>query len=181
MITNEALASAVIEAITADALSRTNVGTSRDWTRAIWDSLKELASSHRLDLYPRDGPYKGEYLLDFVLWESNYGPRVAIESQWQHWNLRPLEALRWAFDKLQGVKGDLKVLVFDWDGLNAHGLPTEVIAELHKSLCKYQMNSTEEHYLLIWFSGAQSEVFEWAPIRTGMHSAKEVRFSPRQK
>lgn len=173
------LASAVVNAITVDARQRAQSGKSRDWTQAIWDALKELAKSLRFDLYPGNKPYKGEYLLDFVLWEPDFGPRVLIESQWQHWKLDNLEAIGWAFDKLQGVKGDLKVLVFEWDGLNDDHLPSEVLAKLRERMCRYQLNSPSEHYLLIWFSGAESEVFEWSPTQTGSH--KEVRFARRAK
>jgi hypothetical protein len=176
----EHLASAVIHAITVDALGKAQSGKSRDWTQAIWDALKDLATKSSLDLYPKDGPYKGEYLLDFVLWEPDFGPRVIVESQWQHWKLEPLKAFGWAFDKLQGVKADLKVLVFDWDGLNAKQLPSEIVAKLHESMCQYRMNSTSEHYLLIWFSGSQSTVFEWKPIREGKHTKEQVVFSPRR-
>lgn len=73
------------------------------------------------------------------------------------------------------------MLVFDWGGLNAENLPLEVIEKLHESMCDYQLNSVEELYLLIWFSGDDSEVFEWNPIRSGKHTAEEVCFSPRRK
>jgi hypothetical protein len=178
----EILASDVVTAIREDALTRARGGKSRAWTRAIWDSLKDLAVKHKLDLYPKDGPYKGEFLLDFVLWEPGYGPRVGIESQWQHWRLEPREALGWAFDKLLGVKGDLKVLVFDWDGLNTDQLPREVENVLRERLSSYQMYSASEHYLFVWFEREQSEVFEWKPTKqTGQYSANEVQFSPRRK
>jgi YD repeat-containing protein len=60
----------------------------------------------------RERPYAGEYLLDFVLWETGYGPRILCESQWQHL-FGQLEAIEWAFDKLRGVKGDIKVLIYE--------------------------------------------------------------------
>jgi hypothetical protein len=177
----EILASDVITAITVDSLAKARGGGNRDWTRAIWESLKKLAGSRGFDLYPMKEPYKGEYLLDFILWEPGYGPRVGIESQWQHWRLKPLDAVGWAFDKLQGVKGDLKVLIFDWDGLNADHLPRDVENMLHDRLCKYQMHSPSEHYFLVWFEKEESEVFEWKPKHTGQHLPNEVKFLPRRK
>ena len=179
METTESLASAVIHAITVDARERALTGGSRDWTQAFWDALAQLAQTTHLDLYPKEGPYKGEYHLDFVLWEPGYGPRVGIESQWLHWRQNDSrKSLGWAFDKLQGVKCDLKILIFDWAGLNPKQLPAEVVDRLHESMFDFQINSASEHYLFIWFEGAKSEVFEWKPAHDGKQSKGEIVFSP---
>ncbi len=181
-MSRESLASALVSAITVDARRRAKIGSSRDWTRAIWDSLKSLADKRALKLYPEEGPYRGEYHLDFTIWEEGYGPLVCIESQWLHWSQKdPLNAFGWAFDKLQGLKCDLKVLVFDWEGLDSQRLPRKLEQRLRVSMCGYQMNSLDEHYLLIWFSGSDSRVFEWKPLRREKHSPKDVTFRPRRK
>ena len=182
MKTTENLVSTLVNAITVDARKRAKIGSSRDWTQAIWDSLKNLAEERNLAIHPTEGPYKGEYHLDFTLWEEGFGPIVGVESQWLHWRQKdPLDSVGWAFDKLQGIKCDLKVFIFDWDGLNARKLPPKIVQRLRDSMCEYQMNSTSEHYVLIWFSGPYSEVFEWRPIRTGKHSPRELTFSPWKK
>jgi hypothetical protein len=182
METTKTLVPELISAITVDARNRTTSGNNGDWTHAIWDSLEAFAKKRKLALYPEKGPYKGEYHLDFTIWQDGYGPLVGIECQWLHWRQKdPLNCFRWAFDKLQGVKCDLKILIFDWKGLNSKRLPREVEKELHTSMCKYQMNLLSEHYLLIWFSWSEFEVFEWKPLRTGKHSPEEVIFSPWNK
>jgi hypothetical protein len=43
MDTTDSFASAVVDAITVDARKRAKIGTSRDWTQAIWAALDELA------------------------------------------------------------------------------------------------------------------------------------------
>ena len=70
-----------------DCLYKTAYQT-KEWTWAVWQFWKRYCQvmsrkgSAMWEMCPRDGVAKGEYLVDFMLFENKYGPRIACESEW---------------------------------------------------------------------------------------------------
>ena len=87
--------------------------SNRDWTKAVYELLKDYGSRRGWIIHPLDKCYAGEYLCDFTVFEKGYGCRIACESQWLTWRSNDQADLEWAFDKLRGVKGDIKIFVFE--------------------------------------------------------------------
>ena len=85
-----------------------------EYTRAIWNYFDQLRSEYEppWKLYPetepKRGKVKGEFLIDFSLFDDHLGCRIACESEWE----LDVGRIGWAFDKLMAVKADLKILVF---------------------------------------------------------------------
>ena len=172
----EVRASEVISAISSEVRlnSPANNGA---WTQAIYDGLKQLALQKQLAIFPAEKPKKGEYLLDFILWKPHFGPVVCVESQWQFWRNDNLEGINWAFDKLRGVKGQLKVLIFEWKRQGTSELPPTINKLLTDCLSDFELHVEGEQYLLMWFCGSTCEAFEWSTLRSGRHRAEEILFS----
>jgi hypothetical protein len=145
------------------------------WTHGVFEAFKEYAKSKGWKLYPENGPYKGEYLLDFVLWEAGYGPRVVCESQWQH-RFRQLEAIDWAFDKLRGVKGDVKVLIYEREpGPDDTQPPSEVREILEGYLMDMALLSPDEAFLFLNITASGQEAHWWKPVNPGKQDKIEFK------
>ena len=163
------------------------------WTWAVWRAFERIRSNPggeiELDhgnalaygrsewaLWPQKGPYKGEYLLDFVLWESGYGPRILCESQWHH-GFSAIGAIDWAFDKLRCVKGDIKVLIYEVSEQPNGSQPPDTVAEIVTGYLKeLALLSNEEAFLLLNFNDHQKWAHWWKPVSSG--SPAEIRFTP---
>lgn len=163
------------------------------WTWAVWRAFERIRANPRgeikLDhvnalasgysewaLWPQKGPYKGEYLLDFVLWESGYGPRILCESQWQH-RFSAYGAIDWAFDKLRCVKGDIKVLIYEVSEQPNGSQPPDTVSKIVTNYLKdLALLSDEEAFLLLNFNSHQKWAHWWKPTSSGRPT--EIRFSP---
>ena len=136
-----------------DILVRANHSKSyADWTQAVYESLKAVANDEEWQIYPQERKCLGEYLCDFMLIQSDYGCRIACESQWQHSSRKYRGDLDWAFDKLRGVKSDIKLFIFEgtrdqWQG----------IADLYLR-DNTQLSTREAFLLLRWEGGARFQV-----------------------
>jgi len=86
--------------------------TNGAWTEAVYQSLTEFKQRKGWKIFPPEKCYLGEYHCDFMLFEDNYGCRLACESQWQTFKSNVCD-LQWAFDKLRGVKSDVKLFIFE--------------------------------------------------------------------
>jgi hypothetical protein len=145
-------------------------------TYAIWLTFKHLAdeksrSGPKWTLYPEDGPYSGEYLVDWALFENDYGLRIACESQWGT-NLKELE---WAFDKLRGVKSDVKVLIYERKR-RSDPPDQEVRKVLEKYLKGYCLLSQNESFLFIEFDKGRAASYVFRPSRDGKQ--ENISFTP---
>jgi hypothetical protein len=141
----------------------------RAWTTAVFDALVEFSNQRSWKLHPEERPYRGEYLTDFMLFEDDYGPRVACESQW--WHIRSVheDKLDWAFDKLRGVKADVKLFICE-------GELSAINAIAKKYLSNYALISSSEAFLTMTFNHGQPAAFSWLPKREGVHKPSEIAF-----
>jgi hypothetical protein len=133
--------------------------SNRDWTRAVYDALRKVRDEEEgWDIYPDNRCYAGEYLCDFMLFEKGYGCRIACESQWANWTGKGNQDLHWAFDKLRGVKSDIKLFIFE--GSAEHW---------KKAIDEYLMNNAhvsanEAYVALHWnFETKEFEKSWWKP------------------
>jgi len=146
------------------------------WTRAVFEAFREIAGSKGWTHYPEHRPYKGEYHLDFVLWEEGYGPRIVCESQWLH-RFGQLEAIDWAFDKLRGVKGDIKILIYEWGGeLDPSQPAAEVRQVLLRYLESFALLSIDEAFLFIDITDKGQWAYWWQPATSGRQNG--IQFKP---
>lgn len=146
------------------------------WTTAVWRAFKEVADENGWVLYPQSRPFKGEFLLDFVLWEPDYGPRIVCESQWQH-RFSGIAAIDWAFDKLRCVKGDIKVLIYEWgEEPNGSQPPSAVSGVVVPYLREMALLTAGEAFLLLNVNDTQQWAHWWQPSVSGKPA--EVWFRP---
>ncbi|SEB40875.1 hypothetical protein [Terriglobus roseus] len=103
---------ALAEWLTREIPQRAAKDNNGAWTEAVFESLKEFALEKGWKIFPEVKCYQGEYHCDFMLFEHGYGCRLACESQWQT-HRSDVGELKWAFDKLRGVKADVKLFVFE--------------------------------------------------------------------
>lgn len=134
--------------------------SNRMWTEAVYKSLTHFCERYRWSINPKERCYVGEYLCDFTLHEEGYGCRVACESQWQHWNGSHQAGLEWAFDKLRGVKSDVKLFVFE-------GTEEEWQGVINAYLTNYAQLSPSEAYLSLRWQGNQFVTSWWKPKQDG--------------
>lgn len=143
--------------------------SNREWTRAVYDALQEVAKPHKWKIYPEERCYAGEYLCDFTLFEDGYGCRIACESQWANWMDRRQQDLHWAFDKLRGVKSDIKLFIFE--GSAEHW---------QKAIDEYLLNNAhvsanEAYVALHWnFETKEFETSWWKPSIGGIQRSPIV-------
>lgn len=143
-------------------------GSSRAWTQAVWECFRNIGKNRSWLLYPDNQPYSGEFLVDFVLWDTNYGPRVVCESQWQH-RFSGIDAIDWAFDKLRCVKGDIKVLLYEWSEPSTGAAPPKKVADiLERYLKQMELFSTDEAFLFMNFSKGVPWAHWWKPEQSGI-------------
>jgi hypothetical protein len=144
-----------------DPASKSN----RDWTIAVHAVLKEYAQTENWKIYPEERPYKGEYLCDFMLFEDGYGCRIACESQW-YFRIGDNNAkVDWAFDKLRGVKADIKLFVFEGADLEWRGICEGYLEE------NAQLSVKEAFLILYWKDGDFIKSW-WQPQCDGRQNGK---------
>jgi hypothetical protein len=97
----------------ASEIPMNNPDGNTEWTLAVYNALKKFAKKKNWKIYPPEKCYKGEYLCDFTLFEDGYGCRIACESQWSFGIGDNNSKVDWAFDKLRGVKSDIKLFIFE--------------------------------------------------------------------
>ncbi len=149
------------------------------YTRAVWRCFADLRAllGEGWSLYPSTiakgaGKASGEYLVDFMLMDETFGPRIACESE-----LGGIESIEWALDKLRGVKSDVKILLFEDDFAKEGGLPPR-IAELTKQyLAGFGHYLPSEHFLFVQLSRNQCKCFLWSPPSRGPLGREEIVFS----
>ena len=130
------------------------------WTQAVYDALCAISSQYGWAIHPKDRCYAGEYLCDFTLHEKGYGCRIACESQWQHWKGIHQGDLDWAFDKLRGVKSDIKLFIFE-------GTDDEWQNVIRAYLGDYDQLSTDEAYLAMRWQRDRFVNSWWIPKHDG--------------
>ncbi len=116
-------------------------------------------------LYPKNGATKGHYLVDFILFDKAYGPRIACESEWGMGS----QGVAWDFEKLVGVKSDIKVLI--------HQCRSKKLLEyLKDAISGNALISSNEAFLVVGFEGEKSQAHWWIPDRNGPFAIKEIDF-----
>jgi len=139
------------------------------WTEAVYMAFVEYKDCRPgWSIYPDTRAKKGEYLCDFMLFEENYGPRIACESQWWHSWGDHYNKLDWSFDKLRGVKADIKIFIYEGDE-----------SQWEKIWRTYLTNSallsTDEAFLTLKFNNGFQAMW-WKPSRHGIHRSDEIIF-----
>lgn len=132
------------------------------WTTAVHTALSHAVIQRTgWRLQPSDVPKRDEYLCDFMLMEVGYGCRVACESQWNHGASRHQGNLDWAFDKLRGVKADVKLFICE--GEDAHW------GAVSKSyLLDYAQLSPDETFVVLRWSHDHFVKTWWSPTVAGL-------------
>ncbi len=147
----------------------------KEWTWAVWKFWEEYrqAMTQRgpaaWELSPSERAAKGEYLVDFMLFEKEYGARIACESEW---GMGP-GGIQWDFEKLVGVKSDIKVLVHQCPFKGIEGGLKAAISDTAGAHI-----SRGEAFLIIGFEKDKlREVRWWIPKRRGPFKAEQIHFS----
>ncbi len=137
--------------------------TNGAWTLAVYKFLTTFKESkgESWKIFPAVKCYLGEYHCDFMLFEEGYGCRLACESQWQTFKSDPGE-LKWAFDKLRGVKSDVKLFVFE-------GLDTWT-DDLREYLEGYAQLDPVETFVFMRWNHDHWERFWWKPALAGLQT-----------
>jgi hypothetical protein len=142
------------------------------WTEAVYQAFIEYKNCRpSWEIYPNAKAKKGEYLCDFMLFEQGYGPRIACECQWLHRWGNHYDKLQWSFDKLIGVKGDIKVFIFEEE----ESQQWEMIRQAY--LAGYALLSPDEAFLILKLDGGFQASW-WKPSRPGAHRQDEITFEP---
>jgi hypothetical protein len=146
-----------------------------EWTKAIWDYFDCLRTNYDWGFAPENQPTygkaKGEFLTDFALFDERFGNRVICESEWGN-----IGRIQGAFDKLREVKGDLKIIVFQFKFEGERRLPDKLERLFKQSLASSgHHHPGHEFYLFIQFEGDESRLFLWEPISSGPFSEGEIK------
>jgi hypothetical protein len=144
-----------------------------EWTRAIWNYFTSLSKENEWKLYPEISPQRGrvagEYLVDFAIFDTTRGCRIACESEWGD-----IDGIDWAFDKLRAMKADLKILVFQLRH-ESGGFPVELSKRIKSYLaCSHHHHPGHEFYIFLQLEGSNAKAFLWEPKCTGPLSRKEI-------
>ncbi len=148
------------------------------WTKALWTTFerlrKELGPGWKL--YPDvigqgQGRARGEYLVDFMLMDDKRGPRIACESE-----LGDVKAINWAFDKLRGVKSDIKVLFFESEFAEDGGMLPQIENFVKGYLAPNGQIYEAEHYLMLQFAHTEFRVFVWEAPARGPFAPEQIEF-----
>ena len=142
------------------------------WTNAVHSAFAKYSRPRPgWRIYPKTKAKKGEYLCDFMLFEDGYGPRVACESQWRHspYFGKHFDKLAWSFDKLRGVKADIKVFIFEGDDEEWRKVWQEY-------LMGYALLSPDEAFLILKFEHDVFRTSWWRPSKRGAHTEAEIKF-----
>ena len=134
--------------------------------KVFWEEFRAgQEDAQKWHLYPN--ATEGEYLADFMLLEDGYGPRIACESE-----LAPRGGdVEWDFDKLRGIKADIKVLIHQCDS-------KELMDKLKTYLADNALITRDEAYLLVKLCRDKTESHWWKPEREGPFTATEINFQP---
>lgn len=141
----------------------------RPWTKAVYDALKTFGAVQGWTIHPKEEVCRGEYLCDFMLFEYGYGCRLACESQWHHGIRDHQNELNWAFEKLLGVKSDIKLFILE--GTEDHWQAVQ-----DKYLYGYAQLSTEETFLSLRWYKDKFYGCTWKPKHAGVQQPGEVQF-----
>jgi len=169
------------------ALSGPELRRNKDWTDAVWYFFSKFTSngqsksrkSDEWDFHPksRSSGRGGEYLVDFILLENGYGPRIAVECEWQFWRKDALRSIDWAFDKLRGVKSDIKLLIHEWRVPPTAGGPDQKLRErIVQYISDYELISPNEAFVFLQYNGGAAYAYWWKPRRAGSHKKNEIKF-----
>jgi hypothetical protein len=149
------------------------------WTKAVWHCFDILRREMWPDwtLYPDQpargaGRAKGEYLADFMLMDDKFGPRIACESE-----LGNIGKIDWSFDKLRGVKADIKILIFEMTFTDDAMLPESVSKMISGYLANHAHFLPNEYFLLLQLSGNKTRSFVWEAIERGPYTVDQIRFT----
>jgi len=69
--------------------------------------------------------------------DERLGPRIACESE-----LGNIGKINWSFDKLGGVKADIKILIFEWPSRDDQKLPPKGGDEIHRNISPRRATSS---------------------------------------
>lgn len=148
------------------------------YTKAVWQCFSNLRTQlgEGWRLYPASigkgaGKASGEYLVDFMLMDETFGPRIACESE-----LGSARNIDWALDKLRGVKSDVKILVFEDDFAQEGGLPPRVAELARQYLANFGHYLSSEYFLFIQLSQNACKCFLWSPPSRGPFQEEEIVF-----
>lgn len=142
--------------------------TAGAWTQAVYESLKTFASEQSWNIIPPERCFKDEYHCDFMLFEKDYGCRLACESQWQ--TSSNVIEIKWAFNKLRGVKSDVKLFIFEANGHWEDDIREylENYAQLDPIETFVFMRWHHKQWSLSWWkpkkAGVQDEAFKTIPL-----------------
>jgi hypothetical protein len=148
------------------------------WTGAIWKSFDNLRNElgDGWKLFP-DKPAKGsgkadgEFLVDFFLFDSRLGPRIACESE-----LSPDDGkIEWAFDKLSCVKSDIKILIFERSFEEA--LPQSITEMTGRYLSDFGHIHEGEIYIFTQLDHDKSKHYVWMAPHRGPFGRGEIVFT----
>jgi hypothetical protein len=138
------------------AIGRNPGEKNRPWTRAIMESMAEIATAFGgKPLYSNN--QSSEFMLDFVWWDpTQQRAIVALESEWGNpWEFRKgredviAEEVDRDFWKLLSFKAPIKILVYS--ALNRN-MRTVIHEKLILSLTKFSQHVQGEIYLFVEFS-----------------------------
>ena len=139
-----------------------NGNSNGGWTNAVRRCFGKIAEEEKWKRYPEGETKAGEFLLDFVLWQLGYGPRVVCESEWLTHYSSETKDIEWDFDKLRMVKGDIKVMIYEW--AEDDGRLEEALKGYLKDI---QLLSTEEAFLFLNFDHGKPSAHWWQPEKSG--------------
>lgn len=132
-----------------------------------------IAKKRGWKIYPERQPYKGEYLLDFVLFEEGYAPHIVCESEWLTPKSNEYKDILWDFDKLRMVKRDIKVMIYEWP--EGDGRLEDALKGYLKDI---QLLSTEEAFLFLNFDHGKPSAHWWQPEKSGKQDKNKIFFKP---
>lgn len=137
--------------------------TNGAWTLAVYQFLTAFkqAKGESWKIFPPVKCYLGEYHCDFMLFEEGYGCRLACESQWQTFRSNADE-LKWAFDKLRGVKSDVKLFVFEG--------PDTWVDDIREYLEGYAQLDPVETFVFMRWNRDHWERSWWEPTVAGLQT-----------
>jgi hypothetical protein len=146
--------------------SKSTIRYKFEWTAAIYVYFRHLAEvSSRLGwpigewtVCPPEKPYKDEFLVDFAIWESGYGLRIACESQ-SHEGAKNENRVTSALDKLLHVKADIKLLVFE--DSHEKGRLLDRLQDIY--MTNYIRFHTHENYLFLQWDHDKVKRYSWCP------------------
>jgi hypothetical protein len=156
-----------------------SAGENESWTKTVWKSFELLRQrlGKNWEIHPPTMPAgkgrgKGEFLLDFVLFDNRLGPRIACESEM---GVSGLSAYEWAFSKLAAVKSDIKIFLVEHP-ISGSNLPPEIEAIAKRKLSNTAHLDPREHYVIIQCDGPKWNCLHWSPPNPGPLQHSEISF-----